>query len=124
MPDYILTQLCEKVISSFGVDKDGAMRSDGMNVAVVVYDTQTQEAYFSGAQRPAIIVKNNELIEVKGDKMPIGRYVKAGEFTRTKLDVYSSLPMAEQAAQLSKYIFNYKGNNLQTDDIALIAFKI
>lgn len=32
--------------------------------------------------------------------------------------------MAEQAAQLSKYIFDYKGDCPQTDDIALIAFKI
>ncbi len=160
MPDTILTQLREKVISSFGVDKDGAMRSDGMDVAVVVYDTETKEAYFSGAERPCVIVKNNEVMEVKGDKMPIGRYVKDGEFTRVKLDVcpgnqiylysdgctdqvggehkrkimskhfkekileYSSLPMKEQAEKLSKYIFDYKGDVAQTDDIALIAFKI
>ena len=160
MPDTILTQLREKVISSFGVDKDGAMRSDGMDVAVVVYDTETKEAYFSGAERPCVIVKNNELIEIKGDKMPIGRYVKEGEFTRVKLDVspgdqiylysdgctdqvggehkrkimsknfkskileYSSLPMAEQAEKLTKFIFDYKGSLPQTDDISLIAFKL
>ena len=160
MPDYILTKLREKVISSFGVDKDGAMRSDGMDVAVVVYDTETKETFFSGAQRPAVIVKDNEVIEVKGDKMPIGRYVKEGEFTRIKLDVapgdsiylfsdgctdqvggehkrkimskhfrekileYSALPMKEQAERLTKYIFDYKGDCPQTDDIALIAFKL
>lgn len=160
MPDNILKNLREKVISSFGIDKDGGMRNDGMDVAIVVYDTQTKEAYFSGAQRPCVIVKNNEIFEIKGDRMPIGRYVKNGEFTRIKLDVcegdriylysdgctdqvggekkrklmsknfrdkileYSSLPMAEQAEKLTKYIFDYKGENQQTDDISLIAFKI
>ena len=160
MPDHILSCLREKVISSFGIDKDGGMRTDGMDVAVVVYDTKTKEAYFSGAQRPCVIVKNNEIIEIKGDRMPIGRYVKNGEFTRVKLDVsegdqiylysdgctdqvggekkrklmsknfrdkileVSSLPMKEQAEKLSQYIFDYKGEIAQTDDISLIAFKI
>lgn len=160
MPDNILKNLREKVISSFGIDKDGGMRNDGMDVAIVVYDTKTKEAYFSGAQRPCVIVKNNEIIEIKGDRMPIGRYVKSGEFTRIKLDVcegdriylysdgctdqvggekkrkimsknfrekileFSSLPMDMQAEKLTKYIFDYKGENPQTDDISLIAFKI
>jgi serine phosphatase RsbU (regulator of sigma subunit) len=160
MPNNILKCLREKVISSFGIDKDGGMRNDGMDVAVVVYDTETKEAYFSGAQRPCVIVKNNEILEIKGDKMPIGRYIKDGDFTCVKLDIcegdqvylysdgctdqvggekkrkimsknfrnkileFSSLPMSEQAEKLSNFIFDYKGNNSQTDDIALIAFKI
>ena len=77
MPDTILTQLREKVISSFGVDKDGAMRSDGMDVAVVVYDTETKETFFSGAQRPAVLPLFRRL------HRPSGRRTQAQDYVET-----------------------------------------
>ena len=160
MPDNILNSLRQKVVSSFGIDKNGGMRNDGMDIAIVTYDSVTGEAYFAGAGRPAVVVHNNEISVYKGDTMPIGRYVKSANFTRVKLNLkkndivylfsdgctdqiggekkrkimsknfrakileYSQNDLSTQKELLTKFIFDWKGNLEQTDDISLIAFKI
>ena len=87
MPDIILNKMREKVVSAFSVDINGEEIEDGMDVAIVIHNKETRETYFAGAGRPAVIVKNGELHVVKGDKMPIGRFVCNKDFTRKKLDV-------------------------------------
>ena len=89
MPDTLLNCLRTKVIDAFGTDEDGRQVSDGMDVGVVVYNKETSEAYFAGAGRPVVIIRNGEMQSVKGDHMPIGRYVKTDNFTRQKLDLQS-----------------------------------
>ena len=36
---------------------------------------------FSGAYNPLYLIRNGELIEFKGDKMPIGIHLRTGSFT-------------------------------------------
>ena len=88
MPDTLLNRLRDKVISAFGVDEAGKQINDGMDVAVVIYNTQSKEAFFAGAGRPAVVVHDGELSVTKGDHMPIGRYVKTDDFKRTQLDLH------------------------------------
>ena len=45
---------------------------DGMDISLAVIDTSTNTLSFSGAQRPLIHIRENELIEYKGEKSPIG----------------------------------------------------
>ena len=87
MPDTLLNRLRTKVIDAFGTDEEGRQVSDGMDVGVVIYNKETSEAYFAGAGRPAMIVHDGAIQLVKGDHMPIGRYVKTNDFTRHKLDL-------------------------------------
>ena len=87
MPDTLLNRLRTKVIDAFGTDEEGRQVSDGMDVGVVIYNKETSEAYFAGAGRPAMIVHDGAIQSVKGDHMPIGRYVKTNDFTRHKLDL-------------------------------------
>ncbi|MCR5456249.1 MAG: SpoIIE family protein phosphatase, partial [Bacteroidales bacterium] len=87
MPDTLLNHMREMVIHAFDVDAEGQQIKDGMDVGVVICNKNTREAYFAGAGRPVIIIRNGEIIEAKGDRMPIGRYIRSNNFTRVPLEL-------------------------------------
>jgi PAS domain S-box-containing protein len=49
---------------------------DGMDIAIVAINYDTRVLEFAGANNPLYLVRNGELIEVDGDKQPIGAYLK------------------------------------------------
>lgn len=48
---------------------------DGMDMALCVLDLETRNLQFSGAYNPLYLIRNKKLMEIKGDKMPIGIYI-------------------------------------------------
>lgn len=48
--------------------------SDGMDIVLCKLDFKKMEIVFAGANNPLWIVRDTELIEIKGDKQPIGKY--------------------------------------------------
>jgi two-component system, sensor histidine kinase LadS len=48
---------------------------DGMDIALCAWLKEDKKLYFAGAKNPLYMIKNNELIEIKGDKQPIGAYL-------------------------------------------------
>ena len=63
---------------------------DGMDIALCVIDLDEMEVQFSGAFNPLYLIRNDELIEVRGDKMPIGiAYMTETSFTNHKISVLS-----------------------------------
>jgi serine phosphatase RsbU (regulator of sigma subunit) len=46
--------------------------NDGMDVAMCVIDSDTDELHFAGAYRPLFMVNANEIAKTSGDKYPIG----------------------------------------------------
>ncbi len=89
--DYILNLLRDYVIKTLsqGV-KEGEKdeRRDGMDVALVSIDLNIMKLEFSGANNPLILIRDNELIEYKPDKMPIGAYVRQDvPFARTEVEL-------------------------------------
>ncbi|MCQ2228755.1 MAG: SpoIIE family protein phosphatase [Bacteroidales bacterium] len=67
----VLKELDLQVINVLGQNND-EMLSDGMDLALIIYDTETKEMTCSSARRPIYIVHNNELKEIKGVKRSIG----------------------------------------------------
>jgi len=49
--------------------------NDGMDIAMIAVDFDNMNLIFSGANNPVYIVRNDELIEIKGTKRPIGKYI-------------------------------------------------
>ena len=45
---------------------------DGMDVSLVKYNITSQTLEFAGAMNPLFIVRNGDLIKIKGDRHPIG----------------------------------------------------
>lgn len=67
--------------------KEGEAK-DGMDLALVVLDLSNQKIQYAGAYNPLYLIRNNELIEVKADRNPIGIYIKELEsFTNHEIEV-------------------------------------
>jgi serine phosphatase RsbU (regulator of sigma subunit) len=72
-PEGILEALRTGVIDALngqGDEEEG--HRDGMNVSVVSIDRQAMQLDYAGAYAPIFIVRQGELIELKGDRIPVG----------------------------------------------------
>jgi serine phosphatase RsbU (regulator of sigma subunit) len=66
-----------------------------MDLGITIIDTKQKKIQYSGANNPLYIFRENgtgpELIEVKGDRMPIGIYRKQDiPFTNHEIDTESN----------------------------------
>ncbi len=79
--DRILNELRENVVGSLKqTGKEGEAR-DGMDMALVVIDLQRMTMEFAGANNPLYMIREDELTETKADRMPIGYYIDADDFS-------------------------------------------
>lgn len=88
-PVDILEALNVGVTSTFKErDEDGAVK-DGMDIALCSVDYTSMKMEFAGAYNPAIILRNGELIQLKGDKCPIGAFSRraVAGYTHQEIDV-------------------------------------
>ncbi len=62
---------------------------DGIDMALLIIDTQTNNATYAGAFRPLIVVHNGEPQRFEPDRMPIGTHYKEAEhFTNNIVNLY------------------------------------
>ena len=71
--------------SSFYKEEDGrALIKDGIEMSICVINRESREMQFSGAFLPVYIVRNDKLIEIKGDKINVGQtYVNGVSFNKS-----------------------------------------
>ena len=85
----ILNQLRKLVIKA--LHQTGTMyeSKDGMDIAICIIDFDKGKLQFSGASRPLYLIRDNELIDFQGDKMPIGisHYEEELSFTCTEIPI-------------------------------------
>ena len=62
---------------------------DGMDMALFTIDLNTNVLQFSGANNNLYIVRNNELIELRGTRNPIGIHLKEKPFEMTEIELQS-----------------------------------
>jgi len=85
-PSIILDQLKESVITALRQDGEDNARKDGMDMALCSLDIETRELQFAGANNPLYYTKDKEIIELKGDKQPVGYMPeRSGPFTNHKI---------------------------------------
>jgi len=70
----ILDELRDKLIKSLGQTGHRDEAKDGMEMALCVVDANKHRLQYSGAFRPMFLLRQDELIVIKGDPMPIGIY--------------------------------------------------
>lgn len=58
---------------------DDDSNHDGIDVALVIIDTETRVLHYAGAFRPLIVVREGEMMKKDADRMPIGVHYKAAE---------------------------------------------
>ncbi|NJM14998.1 MAG: SpoIIE family protein phosphatase, partial [Bacteroidales bacterium] len=89
-PADILEQLNLEVTMALN-EQGRAKVSDGMDLALVAYDPQTQTLEYAGAYNPLIIIRNGEILETKGNRFSIGHSAVGidKEFINHKLKIES-----------------------------------
>ncbi|MDA3866785.1 MAG: tetratricopeptide repeat protein [Salinivirgaceae bacterium] len=85
-PDLILEQLHKGVQVS--LKQHVTDNKDGMDMAMCQIDIANKKLRFSGAKNPLIYIQDNEINQLKADKIPIGgTFVKDPTFTLQELDI-------------------------------------
>jgi serine phosphatase RsbU (regulator of sigma subunit) len=69
-PSQILNKLRDQIIHSLK-QKDGNNK-DGMDISLLCFNENENIVEFAAANNPLWIIRNNEVIEVKADKQPVG----------------------------------------------------
>ena len=65
----------------------GSNSQNGLDIALCVIDLDTNILQYSGAYNPLWIIRNNELIEYKATRNPIGFYVKEKDFDKHEIQL-------------------------------------
>lgn len=88
-PDKILESLRRKLVVALGQNTENISIKDGIEGSVLNFNPVTSSIKYSGTQNPIIHFRNNEMNEIKADKIPIGFYEKASGFSLKQLDIES-----------------------------------
>lgn len=83
-PNELLDSLRKTILRRISSDEE--QRMDGMDIAIFCFDKRSRELHFSGAQMPLWIVRDSEVIELNGERVPIGfTYMNHLEFNSQHL---------------------------------------
>jgi len=86
--NLILNELRETIKTSLRQTGKFTESKDGMDMALCVIDYEHNIMQYAGANNPALLVRNGELIELKADKMPVGVYYREKEsFTNHEIEI-------------------------------------
>ncbi len=70
-PDTALHELDDKIRKALKQDNDNEQK-DGMDIALCAYHPEKKILHYGGANRPMILIRNNELKEIPPSKFAIG----------------------------------------------------
>jgi serine phosphatase RsbU (regulator of sigma subunit) len=71
----ILNQLRERVMKALHQTGQREEQKDGMDISLCLIEPERSMLQFSGANNPFYLVRKKQLIEIKGDRMPIGIHI-------------------------------------------------
>ena len=78
-PGSILNKLRAFIKSTLSQRGNEGGSKDGMDIALCIIDYENRTVEFAGAYNPLYYVKDGELLEIKGDKMPVGIHISEKE---------------------------------------------
>lgn len=81
-PSEILHAIDREVVAALS-NHEGGAAPDGMDIALCVFDKEKRELKYSGAFRPLIRIRGNEVQEYKGSRYPIGFYPEVSKVFET-----------------------------------------
>ena len=86
-PSEILTQLNKNISNTLRQKVEDSKIRDGMDVAICSLDLKTKKLEYAGAFSPLFIIRNGEVLKIKGDKQPIGNFVGVEEYEFTNHEI-------------------------------------
>ncbi|MCF6185334.1 MAG: serine/threonine-protein phosphatase, partial [Bacteroidales bacterium] len=61
--------------------------NDGFDTAICIFDTETKQLNYAGANLPLILMKQKETISYSPDNMPIGTFITMKPFKNNYIDI-------------------------------------
>lgn len=90
-PCDILDLLKAKIILALRQSENVNEAKDGMDIALCRINKTNMELTFGGANNSVHIIRDNKIIELKGDKQPIGIYhTNKNQFTQQCIELYKN----------------------------------
>jgi phosphoserine phosphatase RsbU/P len=80
-PHLILNRLRGKIIDALGQKGIISEVKDGMDGSIISYDLKSKTLVYSGAFNPMYLIRDNKIIELKGDRMPLSYHDKMSDFS-------------------------------------------
>ena len=68
----VLNKMRERIMKAMRQTGDEEEQKDGIDMALGIIHTETNQMNYSGAFNPVYVVKKNNILELEGDTMPIG----------------------------------------------------
>jgi serine phosphatase RsbU (regulator of sigma subunit) len=88
IPSQILAVLDKGLEKTFSREKNiGTIIRDGMDIGLCVINKKRKKIIFTGAFFPLYLIRENSLIEIKGDKIIIGMNSEGLSYTDHELDL-------------------------------------
>ena len=78
-PSEILNHTRQTIITRLKRDGSAEGGKDGMDCSLIAFDFINKQLHISAAYNPVWIVQDNTIIEIKPDKMPVGKHDKDQE---------------------------------------------
>ncbi len=85
--EEILNQLRNSITRTLKQEGKPGEQKDGMDMVLLIYDHVHRQLEFSGANNPIYIVRNGEMMEFKGNNMPVAYYDNMTDFTRVTIQL-------------------------------------
>lgn len=73
-PAAILNELRSNIIRALNPEGTVEEGKDGMDISLYLLDKKSLKLTFAAANNPVWIINENGILEIKGDKMPVGKY--------------------------------------------------
>lgn len=74
-PSTVLDRM-RSFIKSTLISQRGSLIDDGMDMTICCFNFATMRLHYAIANQTAFIIRNGSCIRLKGDKMPVGRYIR------------------------------------------------
>ncbi|MEX0982186.1 MAG: response regulator [Bacteroidales bacterium] len=84
-PNLILDNLRNKIIDALGQKGSMDEVKDGMDGAMISYDPKNRILGYAGANSSSLLIRNGNVIELKGDRMPVSYYERQDKFSIQKI---------------------------------------
>lgn len=111
-PGNILDKVRSLVIETF--EKSDMEVRDGMDISLCVFNFKTFELYWAGANNPLWLVRNQEMIEYKPDRQPIGKFDNPTNFKTHKIKLEKGDKFYIFSDGLADQFGGQKGKKLKT----------
>jgi serine phosphatase RsbU (regulator of sigma subunit) len=90
-PARVLNNMRSMIISSLHQKGEQGEARDGMDMALCIISPDNKKLNFAGAFNSLYLIRDNELIEIKADKQPVGYYSDDQlYFTNREIDLNSN----------------------------------